>query len=138
LLAHQEERFQLSIPIFLIHIEAFFDHLFTDTKWDTKRKRKKLEQVVTEEAQKNKVSEHFMKSSFLFHITRDVMRKLEEGENTDFPNRHKILHGENLEYYKDRLNSTKCIILLDAIAGLNIDDYRVKVKELSQNGLPLQ
>ncbi len=130
--AHCNNQFTLSVPIFLIHIEAFFSEIFGELKWDTKRKRKELLKLITEEAEKNKISKNFLKSSFLLHIINDVMRKIDENEQTNFPNRHKILHGENITYFEDELNSTKCIILLDAISGIKVSKYKDKLLQKSQ------
>lgn len=131
--AHRDRKFTLSIPVFLIHIEAFFSGIFGELNWDTKRKRNALMKLLSEEAEKNNISKYFSNSSFLLHIINDVMRKIEKNENTNFPNRHKILHGERLTYFEDESNSTKCIILLDAITKINVNDYKEKLSLATKN-----
>ncbi len=127
--AHYEGKFELSIPIFLIHIEALFEEIFSEVeeKWDTKRKRKELERILDEESNTSKLDKEYLKNFFFSHLVNDVMRKINKNEEVYFPNRHKILHGENLDYYKDRSNSTKCIILLDAFSGHDFMKTKEKI-----------
>lgn len=125
--AHFNGKYTLSVPIFLIHINALFDqiHVSSDGKYLKLKDRKKIvENMILEKAKRENLHEDFLKDSILFHLMRDVLRpEHEEPVNSIYPNRHEILHGKDLGYHSVSLVSTKCIVMLDLLRKVRWDDY---------------
>ncbi|WP_412471778.1 hypothetical protein [Halobacteriovorax sp. RT-1-4] len=127
--AHLGEKFLLSTPIFLIHIERYFADIFSDDlNIRNLQKKLKINNYLDRWESTNGLSKSFSEHGFLHYIANDIVGKVPEGEERAYPNRNNILHGEDLDYGTKEF-STRCILILDIIANVDHADLRELIKE---------
>lgn len=110
--AHLDGKHTLAIPTFLAQIEGILCDIFGVL--DHGKVKGKLSQVRPKIKNEDKL---FANAEFIARIiTEQVFNSSEDGNRTaEFPNRHRILHGSNPFYYRDKNASLRCILLLDLL-----------------------
>lgn len=127
--AHKTDDYALSIPIFLIHIESLFNSINVRKKDGTKHYSKK--QIVRNSLASSLQSSspnmnYFLRDSFMSIVVDEILRSDHEVPTNllrNFPNRHEVLHGKDLNYFKDPLNSTRCLVVLDGLTGIDFRQF---------------
>ncbi len=115
--AHLEGKHTLSIPAFLAQVEGILCEIF-DVRGHSKVKGKlKSIRFDTED------SENLFANAEIISriITEQVFLSsdTDDSPETQYPNRHRVLHGTNPFYYKDPYASLRCILLLDLLRSDN-------------------
>lgn len=117
--AHRSGDHELSIPIFLIHIESLFGSM--------KVRKPVVRNVLAGMLQTPNLNmNYFLRDSFMTIVVNEILRSERESQNDfsrNFPNRHEVIHGKNLEYFRDPLNSTRCLIVLDGLTGIDLRQF---------------
>ncbi|KYG67867.1 hypothetical protein AZI87_00905 [Bdellovibrio bacteriovorus] len=127
--AHIDSHFELSIPIFLIHIEAIFAGLFSgkNAKKRYEDKKKIARQII---AKKNVGLAADLPFAFTGHVLQividEILSQIDMDPEGDFPNRHAVVHGQDLNYFTDPYASTRCILILDSLSRLPVDDFKAR------------
>ena len=126
--AHLRLEHELSIPILLIHVEAIFGELFTGEASGQRyfAKKRFVKRVLLQKAQNERLEDFLLKDSVLATIIDEVLAHTDDLEKigSQIPNRHSILHGLDLRYFEDGLASVRCIVLIDSLREVNLNDYR--------------
>lgn len=108
--AHLEGKHTLSIPALLAQIEGILCEIFGVR--DHGKVKGKLSQVRV----KTDDDKLFANAEFIARIiTEQVFHSSGEDHEGEYPNRHRVLHGSDPFYYRDKNASLRCILLLDLL-----------------------
>lgn len=130
--AHLKGDYELSVPIFLIHVEGILSEMMGGQHNHIKHK---LSSLFGRNALENKDDTIISGADLIDKIIRDqIFGSSHEKNKTifNYPNRHKILHGEQLDYCTSEY-STRCIVVLDYIRS---EEFVSRVKGLPQLDIP--
>lgn len=116
LAAHARNEYELSVPIFLIHIEGILSEILAVSKHSLFKH--KLQSLFPSKGSGDFDFEKLDGSHSIIEIICDQIfestGKLERNDTKIiYPNRHKIQHGIDYNYYKDIHASVRCIMVLD-------------------------
>ncbi len=112
-LNHSEKRYTVSIPALLPHIEFLCLSLINK---ENKRFNKEIKEIFYKTFSKCSPSESLPFSKYKFFCqNHKELFSCEDKTQPDFLNRHKVLHGKDIKYYKKSDNSLVCIIILDIL-----------------------
>lgn len=124
--AHINGDHELSIPILLIHIEKYcksivgYDQSTSYSDWKNKFKDQFITPSKPEEGQRKieRILSDWIALEFIITQIFAHYKEYEKIATPQFPNRHNIIHGDDIGYYKARHASLKCFLLLDVLANL--------------------
>jgi|GEM_PF-6469260 len=109
--AHLEGKHTLSIPAFLAQVEGILCEIF-DVR-DHGKVKGKLNKVQFKTEENHKL---FANAELIARIITDqVFHSSDDDQQADYPSRHRVLHGSNPFYYRDKNASLRCILLLDLL-----------------------
>lgn len=122
--AHQKGDYIYSVPLFQIHLNAIFDQITIGQEYATlKTRRASLRKKLANHATTSGLEPEFLKSSALQYLCDEVLENSRNKTNNTFPNRHEILHGDDLSYYETPNYSIRSILLTDAIGRLDLKKF---------------
>lgn len=106
--AHLRKDYELSIPVLIIQIEGLLNIVCESANYDKNKFTTKLkgDKIVWFEEYNDIFDDAIEKEVFKSSVKKNSPK-------LTYPYRNLILHGHDIEYYKDPLNSTKIILLLD-------------------------
>lgn len=136
LVAHVSGDYELSIPIFLIHIESILREFIPFRKYEQlKKELKKNQKPKGKDAHESLYTDMFGESLIVDILCDEVFLKIFPSDNktTDYPNRHTVLHGIDLDYYRSPFNSVKCIVLLDTLTTINKWHFGQDEENIAEN-----
>lgn len=110
--AHLDGKYTLSIPAFLAQIEGILCEMFNVK--DHAKVKGKLSRVQFNTKEEDRL---FASAELVARIITDQVfhSSAPEDRQADYPNRHRILHGLDPFYYRDKNASLRCILLLDLV-----------------------
>ncbi len=120
LYAHAEGKHALSVPVFCIQIEACCRRLSEMSKQGkNKNWKKNVNEVYKNKKNNNRRFKH-ISSDFDFEpILKQIFEQTKKYKilaTPDYPNRHAVLHGEDIKYHKMKFASLKCLLILDILS----------------------
>lgn len=133
LLAHSEKDFIFTVPIFYIHIEKYCKNLL-----DIQRNlpapvwKKKLEEVYKSENEAEDISKFISDGYAVKVLTKQIFEhfpKYQKLADPNYPNRHEVLHGDDLNYFNKKHASLRCILLLDILSDFEKKDINNEKSE---------
>lgn len=126
--AHLVGDYELSVPIFLIHVEGVLSDIMGGQH---KHISTKIRSLFGKNAMDNKDGIIISGTDLIDKIIREQIFGSSHKNNKtifNYPNRHKILHGEQLDYCTSEY-STRCILVLDYIRS---EEFVNRVKGLPE------
>jgi hypothetical protein len=115
--AHYEKKFELSIPVFLTQIDGILFEIFKSSNHHNALKSLKFKN--------EEVGEIFGQTKVIDLLLTKIFKTLCRSarfDNRNFPNRHLILHGLDLQFYQDPFASLKLVLVIDCLKTLTDKD----------------
>jgi len=130
--AHNNKKYELSIPILLIQVDGMGDEKFNFNKRSlySKNKSEGRDKTIIEEKTDNYIKNHgSLTELFLMQLREKSGLIVSSEESANYPdaiNRHNIIHGINTEY-ATQLNSLKAFSLMEYfISFFSDEDFSTK------------
>lgn len=133
LMAHADGSYALSIPVFYIHIEKYCKQLIGIEKpcpaevW-----KKKLREAFPKEKNLDGLARLMSPEIVMDYIINEIFEHFVQYSLRDdsvYPNRHEVQHGDDLNYFEKKHASLRCILLLDMLS--EIEPTQIQVIEKS-------
>lgn len=117
--AHVNGKHTISIPTLLAQIEGVLGAILATNKHGSIKSHLKKVGMI------GKDDENYLPGPEIIAnvIHKEIFKNASTDLDQDFPLRHRILHGHSVDYYKNKLASIRCILILDF---LRMDEFKVK------------
>lgn len=110
--AHLSKDYELSIPVLITQFEGILCEIIGVDRYTKGKSSNKLKQVNWFKEDKE-IFQEIVDMTVFKSLSKKTPRFEQEFSNLNYANRHLILHGQDISYYKNPLNSTRFILLLD-------------------------
>lgn len=128
--AHQESKYELSIPVLIRELEGILQHLLVANH---KNMKNKLTSLNLETNADNLSLRSLFSEKYVAEIICDEIfnSNQEVGylPSDTFPNRHSIQHGTDITYFKQPHYSTRLILLIDSLRS---KDFRAAIESINE------